>query len=456
MSRVTDWDRSEPEQHGSVRLAGHTGAKPVAADPGRDIPSPPEPTSDFAQSSHAASASEIPITEATRTLEQFESLALQNNPSVAETQARVSALRGKWLQVGLCPNPTAGYAASEIGNEGHAGQQGAYLGQEFVTGGKLRLNRAVASQEVRRAQHELAAQRERVLTDVRIGYYDVLIAQRRLELTQSLVDTTTQAAKTAERLRDAKEATRSDLLQAQIEADGARLLVKNAASIHAASWQRFSAVVGCPALEPVPLSGDVEATPTPIDLESTRKRLLAASPQIAAASAGVGRSRWAVSQARAQVVPNVDVQSTVQRDDSTGYTIAGVQAVIAIPVVNRNQGGIRQAESELVASRRAVERVELSLDRKLASTFQRYSIARQQVDQYSIEILPKTRETLSLVNEGYRGGEVSFVQLLTTQRTYIQANLTYLDSLRELWSAFFEIEGLLLKDSLDQSLPGEL
>lgn len=194
-----------------------------------------------------------------------------------------------------------------------------------------------------------------MLTDARIGYYDVLIAQRRLELTQSLVEATTQAAKTAERLLNAKEATRSNLLQAQIEADGARLLVKNAASIHAASWQRLAAVVGCPALEPVPLTGDIEATPTPIDLEAARSRLLATSPQLAAASAGVDRSRWAVSQARAQVVPNLDVQTTVQRDDSTGYTIAGVQATVPVPVVNRNQGGIRQAQSELIASRRAEE-----------------------------------------------------------------------------------------------------
>lgn len=443
-------ETTEPRLPGPVVPAGHDVPNPPEA----DLPRPPEPAAAEPPSLAPLRGSVEGSTEARhdspQSLEQFETLGLRNNPSVSEAQARVSALRGKWLQVGLYPNPTAGYVASEVGNEGDSGQQGGLLGQEMVTGGKLRLNRAVVSQEVRRAQQELAAQRYRVLTDVRIAYYDVLIAQRRIELTGSLLETTTRAAETVEKLFRAKEATRPDLLQAQVETDGARLLAQNAETIYAATWQRLVAVVGCPGMMPVSLVGDIEETPSPLDLEAARHRILGSSPQLAAAMASVDRSRWAIRQARAQVVPNVDLQTTVQRDDSTGDTITGVQATLPIPILNRNQGGIRQAQSELTASQRAIERLELSLERKLSLTYQRYGVAQQQVDQYSREILPKIRDTLSLVNENYRGGEASFLQLLTAQRTYVQTNLTYLDSLRELWAAFLEIEGLLLRDSLDQ------
>jgi cobalt-zinc-cadmium efflux system outer membrane protein len=58
------------------------------------------------------------------TLEELERLALANNPTLAQAQARIQAARGNWVQVEIKPNPVIGYAANEIGNEGEAGQQG--------------------------------------------------------------------------------------------------------------------------------------------------------------------------------------------------------------------------------------------------------------------------------------------------------------------------------------------
>ena len=121
------------------------------------------------------------------TLAELEQLAIANNPALAQAEARVRALRGRWVQVGLPPNPSAGYIASEIGDEGKAGQQGGYVGQEFVTGGKLRLNRAIVSQEIQQAEQQLAAMQLRVQTDVREAYYAALIAQRRVDLASELL-----------------------------------------------------------------------------------------------------------------------------------------------------------------------------------------------------------------------------------------------------------------------------
>lgn len=92
---------------------------------------------------------------------------------------RRKAITCKW---GWRRNPTAGYSASEIGDEGQAGQQGGVVGQELVMGHKLKLNRAVAASEVHQIQLELDAQRQRVLNDVRVQFYNVLIAQQKVSL----------------------------------------------------------------------------------------------------------------------------------------------------------------------------------------------------------------------------------------------------------------------------------
>ena len=89
------------------------------------------------------------------TLADLETMALSQNPSLARACAMVQAAKGEWLQVGLMPNPIGGYSTMEIGEENTAGQQGGMIGQEIVMGRKLKLNRAVAAQQIRRAEQEL-------------------------------------------------------------------------------------------------------------------------------------------------------------------------------------------------------------------------------------------------------------------------------------------------------------
>jgi cobalt-zinc-cadmium efflux system outer membrane protein len=98
------------------------------------------------------------------TIADLEEMALCHNPTMAQAARYVAALEGKHVQSGLHPNPTVGYLGEEMGDEGSAGQQGMFIEQRLVTGGKLSLNRAVVSHEIQRAQQSLEMQRLRVLT----------------------------------------------------------------------------------------------------------------------------------------------------------------------------------------------------------------------------------------------------------------------------------------------------
>ena len=120
-----------------------------------------------------------------------------------------------------------------------------------------------------------------------------------------------------------------------------------------------------------------------------------------------------------------------------------------IPIWNRNQGAIHQARYQIVAAERRADKKVLDLRQRLASAYESYLDAKLQVDAFDSEIIPKARETLDLVNKGYREGEIDFLQLLTAQRTYSQINLTYLRQLKQLWRQHVEIEGLLLSGSLE-------
>ena len=92
---------------------------------------------------------------------------------------------------------------------------------------------------------------------------------------------------------------------------------------------------------------------------------------------------------------------SVQKDNVTGDTIAGVQVGIPLPIWNRNQGEIMQAQAEISQARRNVDRVQLNLKNRLAVAFQRYSSAQERARIYSTVIIPKAEENFKLVQGAF-------------------------------------------------------
>lgn len=383
------------------------------------------------------------------TLPELEQIALANNPSLARAAALVEAARGNWVQVGLPPNFSWGYLGQQLGSGNVASQHALLVDGEVVTAGKLRWNRAIAEQEIARAEQNFFAQQQRVLTDVRIAFYEALLAQRGLDLARQLVAIAQQAQQAAERLHRAGETTRVDLYQAQIEVANAENDLQNALARHFAAWQSLRAVLGMPQMQPVVLQGDLEALPPELSWQQVLQRLWTTSPEISAAVANVQRAEAALVRARREPIPNVRLQMGVMQDMGIGGKTDGiVQTLLPLPLVNRNQGAIRQAEAEVAAAEQALRQVELDLQNRLAPVYERYTAAARRVQRYREAILPAAQEALTLVRQGYSAGELPFLNLLNAQRTYFQHSQQYLQSLLELRTASAEIEGLLLRGSL--------
>ncbi|HYO25953.1 MAG TPA: TolC family protein [Lacipirellulaceae bacterium] len=385
------------------------------------------------------------------TLAAAEELALAINPAIAEAAARVRAARGEQYQVGLRPTPTLGYVGSEIGNEGEAGQQGLLAGQEFIRGNKLGLNRAVQSREVLRLEQYYAAQRQRVLTDVRLAFYNAYLAERRLALGRSLQTVGSQSVATARALLEAQEGRRTDLLQAEIESQRANLDLVQAESNYRGGWRRLAAAIGQPELPPAALAADVDALDWSLSWDETLRQLWGESPEIAAALAEIEKARCALARARVEPVPDLNAQASVQYDSATEDTIAGAQVTMPIPLWNRNQGGIARAQGELTAANRRLEIVELRLQRDLAREYQEYEVARARTATIREEILGRAQQTLDAASQAYGAGELNFLDFLTVQRTYFQANLEYLTALGDLCRSVELLRGMLLSGSYDHA-----
>lgn len=383
------------------------------------------------------------------TLEPLEQLALSSNPTLRELEARVRSAHGRWLQVGLRPNPVASISAQELGNDGRAGQFGAFVGQEYVRGDKLNLNREAASWNLRRARQELAAQRMRVVTDVRRGFYLLLVAQERVKVALDLSEIAQQAVAKATELVKIQEPQRV-LTQAEIEAELAFVMVENAESQRDAQWRSLAATVGQPDMTPQSVSGTLSANTPSLVWEEAMARIRAESPELAAAVSRVEELRWRVHRASAEATPNVTMQAGVYYDDASSDPFASFQLSLPLPIYNRNQGGVAEARANVSAATNAARRIELRLQNELSAVFQQYEQAHQQASRYESTILAKTKRNLDLSKQSYDIGQSSYLAVLTAQRSYTEAHLTWLNALERLWTATVQIDGLLLRDNLAQ------
>ena len=395
-----------------------------------------------------------PQPEQELTVGVLEAISMMENPSIARYASLVEAAKGNWLQVGLKRNPTTGYEGQQLGSGGRAEQHGVFVEQEVVRGGKLRVNREVAAQEIGRANHQLSAQRQRVVTDVHIAFYQALIAQRQEQLTNQLAINAGQNLTASEALFMQKEVGKLDVLQAKLEVRNVQILVVNARNRRAASWQSLATVVGRPHWAMQNLAGNLDAVPQH-NWHQSLERLLGNSPEIAVAMTDIERARWQAERARIEKTPNITFRGLVNVVDNgiDGDPDGSVMVGLPLPIWNRNQGALIQAQHQAAAAERALQQLELSLQNRLAPVFERYSNALNQVKEYRETILPAAQETLELSRQLYQAGEAGFINLLTAQRTYSQTNLAYLEALRELRTAAAEIEGLLLSNSLQAGGP---
>ena len=388
-------------------------------------------------------------TSAALSIGQLESLAVEHNPTLEQARAETWKAYGRYVQAGLYPNPEVGYAASEVGNEGRAGQQGGYFQQEFVFGNKLALSRNIGAAERTAADHALALQELRVRNNVRLEYYAILAATRSRDIAGQLLKVAESAAALAKLRHENGEGTRIDELQARGEQQRAAVAVAQAENVVAAAWKRMQAVVGDPALQPQQLAGRIEDERLPdISFDDLLARLENSSPQIRLAEARMGRAKAAYARAEVEPIPNLTLQNTVQYDDSTEDTVVGIQATLPIPVFNRNQGNITAAEQEWIQASRETLRLRLSLQRKLANRWQQFANARVQVDRYRDEVLPTVSETLKLTRSAYQAGETDYLRLLTAQRSYTETYREYIAALGVAWQEAVHLNGLLLSDGL--------
>jgi len=376
-------------------------------------------------------------------LEDCVAIALANHPGLSEASALIDEARGQVVQARLYPNPRV-----DSGNPQTIGPRGTSvysfgLTQEIVRAGKLKLDQAAALEAARQSEWDSVRRRFEILTTVRQEFFSTLAAQTRQTLLTRQLQLAQRSEMISQNLLKGGQASGADLLSLRVERRRAEVALQRTELALSGNRRQLAATLGIPELKIAAVDGSLTVAVPGFDDDQILFEVLQHSPVVQIANLDVNRTMYLLRRAEVEPIPNVTVQGGSQYSASSNNFQALVGVYVDVPLWNKNQGNIDSANAAVRRSAAARQVVQQSLTKNIVAAVTRFHAAEKAVATYEDAILPDATESLTIVQEGYAGGQFDLERLVQTQKSFLETNLEYVSALEERLLSAAEIAGLL-------------
>lgn len=374
----------------------------------------------------------------TYNLNEIITIARENNGELKALRHELGIGEAGKVKAGLYPNPVLELDGATGALTGSSSENrlsvSAY--QEFLLGGKRNKKLAVAESELQRFGSRIKDAERLLLLEVKTGYYDLLLAESRLELAHRSFELNSQLLQIAKERLAAGDVAELDFNLARVEAIRSEGRKIDAAQELVATRLRLLALMGTPSMNTLKVAADTEAKPFMTTSADLKVLALKNRPDLQAAEAEKGRGEAELDLAQAEQVPNVTagVGLSWERSEtslggleerSTDYLV-GFKLSIPIPIFDKNQAGIQEARARKSSAESRQQFILQKIEREIESAHARLAATEKSVNLYAKEIIPQLTENMKLVQESYRLGETGVLAVIEEQKKFIEVHEGYL------------------------------
>jgi cobalt-zinc-cadmium efflux system outer membrane protein len=376
-------------------------------------------------------------------LEQLTAITEDNNPKIQGALAEIDSNKGGRIQAGLLPNPRMETNNPEIWS-GQDSQVNFGFQQDWITKGKLRLDKAAADQKVRVAEANYVIERVGVLTAVRMHYFQAVAAREKLENAEKIKEISYKANQVAQELLDSGEGTITDVLLLTAEYERARVAYDNAKTLYNSKLQQLAAATGVPDLQIQGVNGQLSDRPPFYDQAYIKDFLQTRSSHMIMARAEVLHRQIMLHRQEVEPYPDFRFGPHYAASTTRGsrrefwFTF-----VFDIPVWNLNQGNIRSARADLVKAGADLETKRMELISDLADVHSRHEMSQVMLSRIENSILPTAEKAQTLIQEGYAKGQFDVNRVLESQRSLLEARRDQIEAFEQAWVTAAELAGYL-------------
>ena len=348
-------------------------------------------------------------------------------------QAMCEMIMG-WMSAGT--SDTTGPTRIEMGVRDNY-RVSASLEQIIFAGGALHQGRAAAMDLQRASHQQVRAARLDAAFGAEQGFYQVVAAQRAVQVTEAAVDMVEAYVDDLGNLLEVGMASRSDLLAAQVQLSQAKLDAMKMAHMTHLAEMSFRVLLGLPRDEPLDLV--MGGSPSLDDLPAARDELLSTALQQRPDLAGLdytldamkhgSNAVWASWLPAVVVVANLNWANPNYSLEPEWYRSGDITVALSWSVWDRGAALTRnraaRAAHRQLSSQRELLAEMMSVELEAAVTSFDASVAELDVAR---EGLARATESLRLEQERFSEGVANNIQLLQAQTDVAVSELTVLQA----------------------------
>jgi outer membrane protein TolC len=388
--------------------------------------------------------------------------AVQDNPSLAQIQARSEALAAIPSQVGTLPDPVISFNALnlpvnsfDLAQENMTQMQGG-ISQDIPFPGKLSLREQAASYQAEAATYDVAEAQLRLVRDVKKAWWAHFYLDRALEiiiLNQNLLRQFVEIASTK---YEVGEGLQQDVLLAQLELS--KLLdteIRLTGAINTTKAQ-LNALLDQPANHLFSLP---EETKESLPVLQTQSRLFAQAEDyraiLASRRESINAAQSRLDLAKKDFFPDFKVGAfyggradTLSGQERADFLSLKLSMTVPIFAASKQAKAVDQRHSELMQQRYALKDQWNNVRAEISTAYSDFHQSKDQVVLFKQGIIPQARQTVASMLAGYQVNKVDFLNLVRSQITLYNYETQYWKALTEANQALAQLTAVVGKEEI--------
>lgn len=384
-------------------------------------------------------------------LDMIVDLALAKNPLVSLAEGTIEQQKGQQTAAGAYPNPTIASSGGH-GNLRDMGRVtiGPVIDRQGVTEYNVTVGQPVEWPALRAARQRVAdlglatasvgmlETRLNLASQVKVSFYDLLLAQHDADLARQNLDTVEGVARIVRARVKSGEAPQFESIKAEVEVLKARQQLVRADNLVRINRVAVDTWTGG-ALGPSYLAyGEFRKLPRDLQIEGLMARMMEQHPTIQRLLKSVEQSDWKIEFERQARVPTLTINGGYWRDLGREAFQGGLS--VPVPLWYRRQGEIasslgakRREEAELLRTRN-------ELGRAVYQHYQDVRTTAELIEVFDKGLLKQAQEALRLAQFSFQQGASSLLEVLDAQRVQRQILLDYALARRDLSVSMARLE----------------
>lgn len=380
------------------------------------------------------------------TIENAVNKAIENNPELKRLVKSIEANKAIKLQSGLISNPEFGLEVENIfGNKDFNGFSGseitASLSQNILLAGKISKLENVAEMDISLAEWDYESKRLEVIADIRKAFTNALITKKLIDKNNELLKTSARLITNLKNRALAGKISPAEVSRSEIILNSVKIDLNKLQNEYDSAIFELTSLINDPSIIIGSLHGELQNYRSLPDFDSLYSKL-SNNPNLKRFESEYDKQKAVITYEESKAIPDLTVSLGIKRLFEVDANTFVLGASMPIPVFDRNEGSIKEAEIRLDEKIEEKETVKNRFSLQLNLLYRRFEMNMKILNTLQNESIPNAEESFKIIMEGNLVGRFTILDVIDAQRTLFEIQNQYLNTLGEIHKVVIEIEYL--------------